>query len=128
MIWAFFVAIVLLLARLFGGPLVTHYAPGQQDNAERLITSALIVALAFVIDRVIRRFYWEGHLKKRRNRETPKLIQDIVTVFLVALAITFALWLQEGLSLAGIMWLIGRRHAANQREHDSLALIGEHKH
>ncbi len=33
-----------------------------------------------------------------------------------------------GLSLAGIMWLIGRRHAANQREHDSLALIGEHKH
>jgi MFS family permease len=33
-----------------------------------------------------------------------------------------------GLSLAGIMWLIDRRHAANQREHDSLALIGEHKH
>jgi MFS family permease len=33
-----------------------------------------------------------------------------------------------GLSLAGIMWLIGRRHAANQRKHDSLALIGEHKH
>ena len=33
-----------------------------------------------------------------------------------------------GLSLAGIMWIIGRRHAANQREHDSLALIGEHKH
>ena len=33
-----------------------------------------------------------------------------------------------GFSLAGIMWLIGRRHAANQREHDSLALIGEHKH
>jgi LPLT family lysophospholipid transporter-like MFS transporter len=33
-----------------------------------------------------------------------------------------------GMSLAGIMWLIGRRHAANQRQHDSLALIGEHKH
>jgi hypothetical protein len=33
-----------------------------------------------------------------------------------------------GLSLAGIMLLIGRRHATNQREHDSLALIGEHKH
>ena len=33
-----------------------------------------------------------------------------------------------GMSLAGIMWLIGRRHTANQREHDSLALIGEHKH
>jgi MFS family permease len=33
-----------------------------------------------------------------------------------------------GLALAGVMWLIGRRHAANQRQHDSLALIGEHKH
>ena len=33
-----------------------------------------------------------------------------------------------GGSVAGIMWLIMRKHAANQREHDSLALIGEHKH
>ena len=33
-----------------------------------------------------------------------------------------------GFALAGLMFLIGRRHAANQREHDSLALIGEHKH
>ncbi|HEU4853344.1 MAG TPA: lysophospholipid transporter LplT, partial [Telluria sp.] len=33
-----------------------------------------------------------------------------------------------GMSIAGIMYFIMRRHAANQREHDSLALIGEHKH
>ena len=33
-----------------------------------------------------------------------------------------------GSSVAGIMFLIMRKHAANQREHDSLALIGEHKH
>jgi LPLT family lysophospholipid transporter-like MFS transporter len=33
-----------------------------------------------------------------------------------------------GFSVAGTMWLIGRKHAANQLEHDSLALIGEHKH
>jgi MFS family permease len=33
-----------------------------------------------------------------------------------------------GLSVAGTMYMIGRRHAANQLEHDSLALIGEHKH
>jgi hypothetical protein len=33
-----------------------------------------------------------------------------------------------GLSLAGTMYFIMRRHAANQAEHDSLALIGEHKH
>jgi LPLT family lysophospholipid transporter-like MFS transporter len=33
-----------------------------------------------------------------------------------------------GLFLAGISWLVLRRHKLNQREHDSLRLIGEHKH
>ncbi|BEV15294.1 lysophospholipid transporter LplT [Herbaspirillum sp. DW155] len=33
-----------------------------------------------------------------------------------------------GCFVAGVMYLIMRRHAANQREHDSLALIGEDKH
>jgi LPLT family lysophospholipid transporter-like MFS transporter len=33
-----------------------------------------------------------------------------------------------GLFIAGTMALIMRRHSANQREHDSLALIGEQKH
>jgi LPLT family lysophospholipid transporter-like MFS transporter len=33
-----------------------------------------------------------------------------------------------GLFLAGVTALIQRRHNANQREHDSLRLIGEHKH
>jgi MFS family permease len=33
-----------------------------------------------------------------------------------------------GVFVASIMYLIMRRHTANQREHDSLALIGEHKH
>lgn len=33
-----------------------------------------------------------------------------------------------GLFLAGITWLVQRRHDLNQREHDSLRLIGEHKH
>jgi LPLT family lysophospholipid transporter-like MFS transporter len=33
-----------------------------------------------------------------------------------------------GLFVAGAMLLTMRKHAANQREHDSLSLIGEHKH
>ena len=33
-----------------------------------------------------------------------------------------------GLFVAGTMFMIMRKHAASQREHDSLALIGEHKH
>ena len=33
-----------------------------------------------------------------------------------------------GAFVAGIMFLIMKRHPLNQKEHDSLALIGEHKH
>jgi len=33
-----------------------------------------------------------------------------------------------GLFVSGTMYLVMRRHAANQRTYDSLALIGEHKH
>ena len=33
-----------------------------------------------------------------------------------------------GLSIAGITFLILKRHQRNQKQHDSLALIGEHKH
>ncbi|HAT29891.1 MAG TPA: lysophospholipid transporter LplT [Janthinobacterium sp.] len=33
-----------------------------------------------------------------------------------------------GVFVAGTMFMIMRKHAASQREHDSLALIGEHKH
>jgi hypothetical protein len=33
-----------------------------------------------------------------------------------------------GSFVSGTMLLVMRRHAANQREYDSLHLIGEHKH
>ena len=102
MIWAFLITLILLVARLFGGPLFVQYTPGHENNLTRVITAALIISFAILIDRIIRRLYWEGHLKQRRGRETPKLIQDIVTVVIVAIAIAVALWWQEGLTLTGI--------------------------
>lgn len=102
MIWAFLVTLILLIARLFGGPLFTHYAPGHEDNLTHVVTAALIISAFLLIDRLVRRFYWEGHLKQRRGRETPKLVQDIVTIVLVIVGITIALWWQEGLTLTGI--------------------------
>lgn len=102
MIWAFLITLILLVARLFGGPLFADYAPGHEGNLTHVVTAALIISFFLLIDRLIRRFYWEGHLKSRRGRETPKLIQDIVTIVLVAIGITIALWWQEGLTLTGI--------------------------
>ncbi len=61
---------------------------------------ALIVAGAVVIDRLIRRFYWHGHLKKRLGRDTPTLIQDIVTWVLVLAALSLGLSAEFGFSPA----------------------------
>ena len=102
MIWAFLVTLILLIARLFGGPLFTHYAPGHEDNLTHVVTAALIISFFLLIDRLVRRFYWEGDLKRRRGRETPKLVQDIVTIVLIVIGITVALWWQEGLTVTGI--------------------------
>ena len=102
MIWAFLVTVILLIARLFGGPLFAQYVPGHEDNLTHVVTAALIISTFLLLDRIVRRFYWEGDLKKRRGRETPKLIQDITTIFLVAIGITIALWWQEGLTVTGI--------------------------
>jgi LPLT family lysophospholipid transporter-like MFS transporter len=33
-----------------------------------------------------------------------------------------------GMFVSGMVVIVMRRHSANQREHDSMALIGEHKH
>jgi small-conductance mechanosensitive channel len=102
MVWAFLITLILLVARLFGGPLFARYLPGHEDNLTHVVTAALIISVFLLIDRLVRRLYWEGHLKQRRGRETPNLVQDIVTIVLVAIGIAIALWWQEGLTVTGI--------------------------
>jgi branched-chain amino acid transport system substrate-binding protein len=102
MLFTSVIAILLLLARIFGEPLIRQYAPENFDRIEHFITIALIVCVAIVIDRLGRRFYWQGHVKRRRGRETPRLVQDLVTILIIALGVAVGLWWQEGLTLTGI--------------------------
>jgi MFS family permease len=72
-----------------------------------------------------------GHSIAVQNFNENLSILTMLALYAIMLTLNFDLNLiivLFGLSLAGIMWLIARRHAANQREHDSLGLIGEHKH
>jgi MFS family permease len=72
-----------------------------------------------------------GHSIAVQNFNENLSILTMLALYAMMLTLNFDLnfiIVLFGLSLAGIMWLIARRHAANQREHDSLALIGEHKH
>lgn len=102
MILTILITLALLAFRIFGEPLVKDYSPDHVDAIMRLATVALILSASLFVDRLLRRYYWEGHVKKRRNRETPRLLQDLVTVVILAAGVAIALWWQEGLTLTGI--------------------------
>ena len=102
MIATIVITLLLLIARLFGAPFIKVYSPGHVEAVMHLLTVALIICAAIILDRLGRRFYWEGHVKKRRGRDTPRLVQDLVTVFIIAVALAIGLWWQEDLTLTGI--------------------------
>jgi len=81
--------------------------PGYGDLAVHSVAIALIVAGAVLIDRLIRRFYWHGHLKKRLGRDTPELIQDIVTFVLVLAALSVGLSAEIGFSMTAFVTASG---------------------
>ena len=102
-IWPIIVAILLGAIRLWGEPsLIAHLPRDAVQPVLGGINVALIVAVCIVVDQLIRRFYWHGYLRRRRNLETPALIQDIVTITFVLLGLAIGLWWQAGLTLTGI--------------------------
>ncbi len=102
MLFNILILAALLALRIFGEPILKQYSPGHVDDLMKLTTVALVVSVAFFLDQVLRRLYWRGHLKRRSGRDTPKLVQDLVTVLIVSLAVASGLWWQEGLTLTGI--------------------------
>ena len=98
------IAVALLVVFEFWGE--THLFPAEPKNyfdlTNHAINIAIIVGIAAIVDRAIRIFYWHGYLKRRRNRDTPELIQDIVTVALILIGLALGFWWQAGLSFTGI--------------------------
>lgn len=76
-------------------------------TAVHIIGVTWIVATTLVVDRVIRAVFWNGYLRRRRGRETPALVEDIVTVALVLLGISIGLYVEEGLSVTGLVTASG---------------------
>ena len=72
-----------------------------------------------------------GHSIAVQNFNENLSILTMLAVYSVMLSLHLDLMIiivAFGLFVAGTMFVIMRKHAANQREHDSLALIGEQKH
>lgn len=101
--WAILGVIVFGLARFAGAGALAHFISQPYLNTTlHTLVIAFILSIALLLDRVLRRLYWVGYLEKRRKRETPALIQDIVTILLLSAGLALGLALEAGLSLTGI--------------------------
>jgi len=101
---------VLLLAalRIWAAPEILAALPEPYDaGLVHAIGIALAIAIAFFIDRLIRYFYWDGYLRRKRKRETPALIEDMMTVALIALGASIGLSIENGVSFTGVITASG---------------------
>ncbi len=106
--WSFFAMIVLLVARLWGLNLLDgHFAPATIGEIAHGMVVAIVVCGTLLIDGLIRHFYWLRYLQRRLNRETPALIQDLLTIALVLFGLSIGLWWQEGFSFTGFVTASG---------------------
>jgi len=65
------------------------------------------IAVTVLIDRLIRVFYWDGYLRRKRRLETPALIEDILTIALVILGASIGLFFEAGVSFTGLLTASG---------------------
>jgi len=103
-----FVFLVLVAIRFWGiGLFSSHLDLAGIASVTRGLNVALVVASGFMIDGLVRYFYWHRYWLKHRNRETPALIRDLLTIAIATLALSLALWWQEGVSFAGLITASG---------------------
>jgi small-conductance mechanosensitive channel/CRP-like cAMP-binding protein len=107
-LWSFIALVILLAARLWGlGALEGHFAPADIAEIGHGLVVAMVVGATLLADGLIRHFYWLRYLQRRLNRETPALIQDLLTVALFLFGLSIGLWWQEGFSFTGFITASG---------------------
>jgi small-conductance mechanosensitive channel/CRP-like cAMP-binding protein len=108
MILSLVAVILFLVLRLWGAPeIAAHFPPAYAVHLQHFIGVGLAVAIAVFLDRTIRLVYWNGYLRRKRKQDTPALIEDIVTVALVAIGVSFGLFFEEGVSFTGLLTASG---------------------
>jgi small-conductance mechanosensitive channel len=105
---AFILVAILAVLRIESAGYIAGLYPPYGGFALHFIGVLLFLATAWFIDRLIRFFYWNRWLRRRRKEATPKLIEDIVTVVLLIAGISAGLSYEAGLStIAGIITASG---------------------
>jgi small-conductance mechanosensitive channel/CRP-like cAMP-binding protein len=97
--WSFLILLVVVVVRAWHAEILDPFVPpNYQVAAHQAATVAIALALFFFVDRIIRRHYWHGYLRQRRNREAPAVVKDIVTLALLLLGLGAGLWWLNALS------------------------------
>ena len=107
-ILSLFVLAVLAAARFAASPAIMAAMPPHVG--ERVVNTLGVltaVAAAIVLDRLIRAFYWDGYLRRKLGRETPAVIESLLTIALVLLGVSIALYFEAGVSFTGLITASG---------------------
>ncbi len=97
--WSLLILLLAAVVRTWHAILLDPFIPEKYRHAaDQAATVAVALALFFFIDRVIRRHYWHGYLRQKRNREAPAVVKDIVTCVLLLLGLGAGLWWLDALS------------------------------
>jgi small-conductance mechanosensitive channel/CRP-like cAMP-binding protein len=108
MIWSILAMILLVALRLWGvGPLHDHFSGATVDEISHGLMVAIFICAALIVDGLVRHFYWIRYLRKRLNRETPALIQDLLTIALFLLGLSIGLSWEEGFSFTSFITASG---------------------
>jgi small-conductance mechanosensitive channel/CRP-like cAMP-binding protein len=100
--------VLLATARFAGSALIlSSISPPYGARIVNALGVLMAGAAALFLDRLVRTFYWDGYLRRKRGRETPVVMQILLTVALVALSVSVGLYFEAGVSFAGLLTASG---------------------
>ena len=107
-ILSFLVLAILAAARFAGAPaIMAAMPPHYGDRVVNTLGVLTAIAAAVALDRLIRAFYWDGYLRRRLGRETPAVIESLLTIALVMLGVSIGLYFEAGVSFTGLITASG---------------------
>ena len=107
-ILSFLVLALLAAARFAGaGAIIAAMPPHIGERVVSTLGVLMAIAAAIVLDRLIRALYWDGYLRSRLGRETPAVIETLLTIALIMLGASIGLYFEAGVSFTGLITASG---------------------
>jgi len=93
--------LALLVAVRWGASdtIMAAFRPPYGIRAINTLGVLVAIAVAILLDQLVRVFYWDGHLHRRLRRETPGVIKGLLSIALVVLGASIGLFSRPGFPL-----------------------------